>query len=70
MSMHQEPAAALQKLIGALERHLDAILTKREGEDPGVEQAYFQVEDAFLSYEEALSDSFDEYLPIELAEEE
>jgi predicted component of type VI protein secretion system len=68
--MHQEPQVALQKLIGALERHLDAILSQREGEDPGIEQAYIQVEDAFLSYEEALSASFDEYLPMELAEEE
>lgn len=68
--MEQEPAVALQKLIGALERHLDAIASKREGEDPGIEQAYFQVEDAFLSYEEALAAKYDEYLPIELAEEE
>ncbi|MEZ7858140.1 MAG: hypothetical protein QMB01_03735 [Aquiluna sp.] len=68
--MHQEPQVALQKLIGALERHLDAILTRREGEDPGIEQAYMQVEDAFLGYEESLSASFDEFLPIELAEEE
>ena len=52
--MHQEPQVALQKLIGALERHLDAILTQREGEDPGIQQAYIQVEDAFLGYEEAL----------------
>ncbi|MDA8927507.1 hypothetical protein N9I10_01620 [Aquiluna sp.] len=68
--MNQEPQLALQKLIGALERHLDAILSKREGEDPGIEQAYFQVEDAFLGYEEALSSSFDEYLPFEISEEE
>ena len=68
--MHQEPQVALQKLIGALERHLDAILTRREGEDPGIEQAYMQVEDAFLGYEESLSASFDEFLQIELAEEE
>ena len=68
--MHQEPQVALQKLIGALERHIDAILTQREGEDPGIQQAYIQVEDAFLGYEEALSASFDEFLPIELAEEE
>jgi len=35
-----------------------------------VEQAYIQVEDAFLGYEEALAAKYDEYLPIELAEEE
>jgi len=70
MFMDQEPAVALQKLIGALERHLDAIASKRDGENDGVEQAYIQVEDAFLGYEEALAAKYDEYLPIELAEEE
>lgn len=70
MSMHEEVTAALQRLVGALERHLDAAATKREGAEQIVEQAYFQVEDAFLSYEELLAKAYDEYLPIELAEEE
>jgi hypothetical protein len=61
---------ALQGLIAALERHLDAIASRRSSEDPAVEQAYLQIEDAFLSYEEALAANYDEYLPIELAEEE
>ncbi len=61
---------ALQRLVGALERHLDAAATKREGAEQIVEQAFYQVEDAFLGYEEALSKAYDEFLPIELAEEE
>lgn len=68
--MHEEVTAALARLVNALERHLDAAATKREGAEQLVEQAYFQVEDAFLGYEEALAKAYDEYLPIELAEDE
>ena len=68
--MHEEVTAALANLVNALERHLDAAATKREGAEQNVEQAYYQVEDAFLGYEEALAKAYDEYLPIEIAEEE
>lgn len=68
--MQEDPQVALQRLIAALERHLDACATKRPGEDQGIERAFELVEDAFLSYEEALSATYDEYLPIALAEEE
>ena len=68
--MHEEVSAALANLVNALERHLDAAATKREGAEQIVEQAYYQVEDAFLGYEEALAKAYDEYLPIEIAEEE
>lgn len=68
--MHEEATAALSRLVGALERHLDAVATKREGAEQIIEQAYSQVEDAFLGYEEALANAYDEYLPIELAEDE
>ena len=50
------------------ERGIDEVA---EGdEDPAVEQAYFQVEDAFLNYEEALGEKFEEYLPLSLAEDD
>jgi hypothetical protein len=68
--MNIDARAALQALIASLERHLDAVSSKRSPEDPAVEQAYLQIEDAFLGYEEALAQNFDEYLPIELTEEE
>ena len=68
--MHEEVAGALSRLVGTLERHLDAAATKREGAEQIVEQAYAQVEDAFLAYEEALANAYDEYLPIELAEDQ
>lgn len=68
--MNQDPRAALEKLVAALERHLDACATKRPGSEEVLERTYEQVEDAFLGYEEALSSAFDEYLPIALAEDE
>lgn len=68
--MAQDARLALRQFIAALERHFEAVATRRNNEDPAVEQAYFQLEDAFLNYEEALGESFEEYLPIALAEEE
>ena len=59
---------ARQCYAEALEKHLEASAAKRGPEDLSVEQAYFQVEDAFLSYEEALEESYGEYLPFELPE--
>lgn len=67
--MHENPQVALEKLKLALDRHLDAAATKRSGNDQGIETAYYAVEEAFLAYEEALSAAYDEYLPIEIAEE-
>ena len=68
--MATEPRFALQQLIASLERHFEAVSTRRGEDDPAVEQAYYQLEDAFLNYEEALSEKFEEYLPISLAEED
>jgi len=68
--MTQDARLALRQFISALERHFEAVATRRNSDDPAVEQAYFQLEDAFLSYEEALGESFEEYLPIALAEED
>jgi len=68
--MAQDARIALRQLTAALERHFEAVATRRNSEDPAVEQAYFQLEDAFLNYEEALGETFEEYLPIALAEED
>ncbi|BDQ00228.1 hypothetical protein [Aquiluna sp. KACHI24] len=68
--MNTDPELALQKLVAALEFHLDACRQKRSGVDENLERAYEMVEDAFLSYEEALASAHDEYLPIALAEDE
>jgi hypothetical protein len=68
--MAQDPRLALRQFISALERHFEAVATRRNSDDPAVEQAYYQLEDAFLGYEEALGENFEEYLPIALAEED
>jgi hypothetical protein len=68
--MAQDARIALQQFIASLERHFEAITSRRGAEDPAVEQAYFQVEDAFLNYEESLNEKYEEYLPISLAEDE
>lgn len=68
--MAQDPRNALSQLMAALERHLEAVSSKRNDDDATVEQAYYQLEDAFLNYEEALGERYGEYLPIALAEDE
>ena len=68
--MATDPRFALQQFIASLERHFEAVSSRRGEEDPAVEQAYYQLEDAFLNYEEALGENFEEYLPISLAEED
>lgn len=68
--MAHDARFALQQFIAALEKHFEAVATRRGQEDPSVEMAYNQLEDAFLNYEEALGEQFEEYLPISLAEED
>lgn len=68
--MAQDPRTALARLISAFEKHFELVSTKRGEEDSSVEQAYYQLEDAFLGYEEALSETYGEYLPISLAEDD
>jgi hypothetical protein len=68
--MHEDATVALQRLVTALERHLDACTTKRDGTDEALNKAYDQLEEAFLGYEEALQQSYGEYLPFEQAEDQ
>lgn len=68
--MAKDARIALQQFIASVERHYEAVASRRGPDDPAVEQAYFQVEDSFLTYEEALAENFEEYLPISLAEDE
>jgi hypothetical protein len=67
--MALEPRFALQQFIAALERHFEAVSGNRGSDDPALEQAYYQLEDAFLNYEEALEEKFGEFLPITQAED-
>ena len=64
--MMTEPRAALDRLIAALEAHLDAA-SRRAGEaDPQVVAAYQTLADAFETYDESLYDAFDEVTPFVL----
>ncbi|MFM1983953.1 MAG: hypothetical protein RL723_388 [Actinomycetota bacterium] len=68
--MAQDARISMQQFIASIERHFEAVVSRRGADDPAVEQAYYQLEDAFLNYEESLAEKFEEYLPISLAEEE
>jgi hypothetical protein len=68
--MAQDTRMALQQFIAALEKHFESVATRRSSEDGSVQTAYFQLEDAYLNYEELLAENFEEYLPFELAEDE
>lgn len=68
--MATEPRLALQQLIAALERHFEAMSSKRSEDDPAVTQAYEVLKDSYLDYEEAVDERFEEWLPFELADNE
>jgi hypothetical protein len=68
--MATDPRNALSQLIAALEKHFEAASSKRGEEDSSVEQAYYQLEDAFLNYEEAISSELGEFLPFSLADDD
>lgn len=68
--MAQEPRIALQQFIAALERHFEAMSSKRGSDDPTVIQTYDKLEDAFLDYEESIGEKFEEFLPFELADDQ
>ena len=68
--MAKDSRLTLQQFIGALERHLEAVSSRRGEDDPAVDSAYERLQEAFLDYEESLQEQFSEYLPFELAEDE
>lgn len=64
--MTTEPRAALDRLIAALEAHLQAASTRQGEADPAVVAKYQTLADAFEVYDEALYDAFDEVTPFVL----
>lgn len=68
--MTTEPRAALDRLVAALEAHLDAAATRRGEEDPAVVAAYQRLAEAFEVYDEALYENFDEATPFVLFDDE
>lgn len=67
--MEHDPRHSLQQFIAALERHLEAVSSRRGDEDHNVQNAYEVLKNAFLDYEEALEGAFGEWLPFEEAED-
>jgi hypothetical protein len=68
-AMTTAPRDALDRLVAALQAHLDAV-TRRSGEaDPAVAAAYQTLADAFETYDDALYDTYDEVTPFVLVEE-
>lgn len=60
--------ARLDDLVGALRAHLD-LASHRAGEsDPAVQHAYVAVREAYLAYEDALYDAYDEVTPLAVVE--
>lgn len=68
--MSDDPRAALDRLIAALEAHLVAVQQRRGEQDPAVEHAYSVLSDAFETYDESLFDSYGETTPFELFDDE
>jgi hypothetical protein len=68
-AMTSDPRAALDRLVAALEAHLQAA-SRRTGEaDPAVVSAYQTLADAFETYDEALYAAYDEVTPFVLYED-
>jgi hypothetical protein len=68
--MATDPRLALTQFVAALEKHFEAIAARRGDGDSSVERAYDNLEDAFVNYEEALTEEYGEFLPIAIAEED
>jgi hypothetical protein len=67
--MTSDPRAALDRLVAALEAHLQAA-SRRTGEvDPAVASAFQTLADAFTAYDEALYAAYDEVTPFVLYDE-
>lgn len=59
---------ALRRFVAALEGHLEAVATRRDDDDPAVDDAYELLGSAFLAYEEALDVEYAEGLPVVIDE--
>src|SRR5690554_6901292 len=69
-AMTVDPRAALDRLIAALDAHLDAVAARRGEDDPAVDQAYDVLADAFEVYDEALAVTYAEATPFYLGEDD
>jgi hypothetical protein len=64
--MSADPRAALNQLVSAFERHLEASSTRHGEDDPTVVAAYEDLADAFEAYDGALYDAYGEMTPLDI----
>lgn len=65
-----DPRPALNQLIAALERHLEASSQRRGEDDPTVVAAYEDLADAFEAYDDTLHDATGEMTPLVVVDEQ
>jgi hypothetical protein len=68
--MSSDPRAALDRFVAALQRHYEAASARRSELDPTVVGAYDELAAAFVAYDDALFDAFDEVTPFDLTDED
>ncbi|WP_380168154.1 DNA primase [Jannaschia sp. R86511] len=68
--MASDPRAALDQFVVALQRHFEAASGRRSELDPSVVAAYDELAVAFVAYDDALFDAFDEVTPFDLTDED
>lgn len=68
--MASDPRAALDTFVAALQRHFEAAAARRSELDPTVVGAYDELAAAFVAYDDALFDAFDEVTPFDLTDED
>lgn len=64
--MDIDPRAALDRLIEALTAHYEAVTSNQNPEAPAVVSATAILEDAFVTYDDALITNFDVDLPFDV----
>jgi hypothetical protein len=64
--MSVDPRAALNTLVAAFERHLEASAGRHGEDDPAVLAAWDDLADAFEAYDDALLDAYGEMTPLEV----
>lgn len=70
LTMSIDPRIALEGFVSALNEHLAAAQGKRSDDDPALENAYYNVADAFDAYEDALYAATGEYTPLDVLDED
>lgn len=68
--MATDPRAALDRFVVALQRHFEAASSRRSELDPTVVGAYDELAAAFVEYDDALFDAFDEVTPFDLTDDD